>query len=128
MEKAHFFCGCLEAESFSLLLLDICLPVPVGASSEWERVGASAGPQPQLELLSLSKPGGTAGREQLARDDAPTVISAVRGGREAERQVGEEAALLLVADEVHTGGACDVHQDQDAFHCSTSVSRRRNPR
>ena len=43
--------------------------------------------------------------------DAPTVISAVRGGREAESQVGEEAALLLVADEVHTGGACDVHQD-----------------
>ena len=43
--------------------------------------------------------------------DAPTVISAVRGGREAESQVGEEAALLLVADEVHTGGACDVQQD-----------------
>ena len=40
MEKAHFICGCLESESFSLLLLDICLPVPVGASSEWERVGA----------------------------------------------------------------------------------------
>ena len=108
--QAHVIYGCLEAESFSLLLLDICLPVPVGASREWERVGASAGPQPQLELLSLSKPGGTAGREQLARDDAPTVISAVRGGREAESQVGEEA-LLLVADEVHTGGACDVHQD-----------------
>ena len=93
------------------------------SGSGWE-----PGPQPQLELLSLSKPGGTAGREQLARDDAPTVISAVRGGREAESQVGEEAALLLVAEEVHTGGACDVHQDQDALHCSTSVSRRRNPR
>ena len=68
MEQAHFFYGCLEDESFSLLPLDICLPVPVGASSEWERVGASAGPQSQLELLSLSKPGGTAGREQLARE------------------------------------------------------------
>ena len=84
-----------------------CRLAPAASGSGWE-----PGPQPQLELLSLSKPGGTAGREQLARDDAPTVISAVRGGREAESQVGEEAALLLlVADEVHTGGACDVHQD-----------------
>ena len=124
MEQAHLICGCLEAESFSLLLLDICLPVPVGASSEWERVGArpssssSVGPSPAAQLVGNSWRG----------RDAPTVISAVRGGQEAESQVGEEVVFLLVADVVHTGGASDVHQDQDAFHCSTSVNRRRNPR
>ena len=62
MEQAHLICGCLEAESFSLLLLDICLPVPVGASSEWERVGARpSAPAPQSVQARRHSWSGTAG-------------------------------------------------------------------
>ena len=110
MEKAHFFYGCLEAELF---------PPPAGhlpASAGWRQQRVGAGGSPALSPSSSSSVCPSPAAQLVGNSwrgrDAPTVISAVRGGREAERQVGEEAALLLlVADEVHTGGACDVHQD-----------------